>query len=80
MHHISEILKPLQDQFPGLIKFSETKYYYRTWKVLQIETDGTWECVRIQPTKWFRSSSLESALQSIDRRENFLTEKKDFSL
>lgn len=43
-------------------------FRYRDWK-LQRLADDSFECVRIRPTEFFRGSSLQSCVKSIDRRE-----------
>lgn len=43
-------------------------FRYRDWK-LQKLPDDSFECVRIRPTEFFRGSSLQSCVKSIDRRE-----------
>ena len=46
----------------------ENQFLYRTWKIDK-QIDGSWRCIRIQPTEWFTASSLNAAISSIDRRE-----------
>lgn len=38
------------------------------WKIILL-SDGSWECVRIKPTEYFRATSLRSAMSAINRRE-----------
>lgn len=53
----------------GLVPRGDNKFLYKTWK-LDRQTDGSWRCIRIRPTKWFTASSLNAAIKSIDRRES----------
>lgn len=58
-------------QFPSLIERTPDKFLYMSWKINRL-VDGTWEAVRINPTKYFRASSLYAALKAITRRESEL--------
>ena len=58
------------ESIPGLIETVKGKRYeYRSWKIEKLD-DGSYQAVRIHPTKFFRASvSLKEVCKSIDRRE-----------
>ena len=58
------------EPIPGLVeKEKDKRYEYRAWKIEKLD-DGSFQAVRIHPTKYFRASvSLKEVCKSIDRRE-----------
>lgn len=46
----------------------ETLWHYGPWKIFRL-AETRFECVRVFPTRWFKSTSLDSALRRIDREE-----------
>lgn len=48
-----------------------TKWAYRGWKIFKL-SDGSFEAVRVRPTKYFRgTTNFQAVILSIDRREDF---------
>lgn len=63
----------LLESGPFFKKYKLTvRFDYRGWKLHRLD-DGSFECVRMNPTQFFRSTSFGSAIKSIDRREDKIT-------
>lgn len=57
------------ESIQGLIIKENGWYEYKGWKIQTLD-DGSYQCVRIRPTRFFRASTtLEKVCASIDRRE-----------
>lgn len=58
---------------PTLVEVAPGRYKFGEWKINELH-DGSFESVRIRPTRFFRAASLDSAVKSIERREAMTNE------